>query len=177
MRTKACCDPDARSEEIVLAVGGGPATITDADMDLVNHRFLVYSQLGGKGDTFGVLSWRGLVGGPCGRMRCLTLWSRFTLQELTIFPASIAGNLDPWYFTIAPGNSWNTPRMMNFLLIWNACGFARAAIKRNLPCSRNVSEAKSGVDYGFENINQLCKTLKPRFENGAWRGILSWDEL
>ena len=67
-----------------------------------------------------------------------------------------------------------TVRACQVFLIWSTCSFARAVIKGNLRRSHDVSEAKSGVDYGFENISQLRKTLKPRFENGAWRDVLSW---
>jgi len=51
------CPAVELKRDIVLAVGEDPATITDAGMDLGNHRFLTYPQSG----TLSVLSWRGLV--------------------------------------------------------------------------------------------------------------------
>lgn len=41
----------------ILVVGKDLATTTGADMDLGNHSFFVYSQFGGRGDTFGIFSW------------------------------------------------------------------------------------------------------------------------
>lgn len=53
------CSPDVKlREEIVLAVDEDPVTITDAGMDLGNHRFLVYSPFG---NGLSILSWRHLV--------------------------------------------------------------------------------------------------------------------
>jgi len=56
------CGPDVGlKKEIILAVGEDPATITNAGMDLGNHRFLAYLRCIGDGAAFHVLSWRGLV--------------------------------------------------------------------------------------------------------------------
>ena len=48
-------------KKIVLAAGEDPATVTDASMDLGNHRFLLYSQPSGSAGVLNTLSWRGLV--------------------------------------------------------------------------------------------------------------------
>ena len=55
------CGSDAMSrKKIILAVGEDPATVTEACMDLRNHRFLACQQIG-RSDDLNVLSWRGLV--------------------------------------------------------------------------------------------------------------------
>lgn len=55
-------DPDFElRKKIILAAGEDPATVTDAGMDLGNHRFLTYSQSGGSTCALNILSWRGLV--------------------------------------------------------------------------------------------------------------------
>ena len=56
------CSRDARLKEmIVLAVGEDPATVTEAGMDLGNHRFLTYSRSVIGGDDLNIFGWRGLV--------------------------------------------------------------------------------------------------------------------
>jgi hypothetical protein len=56
------CNLDVRlKEKIVQAVGEDPATITEAGMDLGNHRFLTYSRSGMGGGGLNIFGWRGLV--------------------------------------------------------------------------------------------------------------------
>ena len=46
-------------------------------------------------------------------------------------------------------------------------------VNGNSPCSHDVSEVKPGVDYGCDNISQLCDALKLRLENEGWRSVSS----
>jgi len=64
-------DPDFESrKKVVLVTGEDPATVTDAGMDLGNHRLLTHSQFSGSIGALNIFSWRGLVSGvdllrPC----------------------------------------------------------------------------------------------------------------
>jgi len=50
-------------KKVVLAAGENPATVTDAGMDLGNHRFLTQPQSNGGTGALNILSWRGPVSG------------------------------------------------------------------------------------------------------------------
>jgi hypothetical protein len=85
---------------------------------------------------------------------------------------SIAGSRAPWNFLTVPWKqskriSSSGESSVDGRYLWSV----RAPVNLSPPRSHDIPEPNPGVDYGYENVDELRKALEPNLENEAWANV------